>query len=201
MTQDELEELKLKYSLALKLLEAQLNVLIKEYEFKNKCNLVEHMKFRLKSEKSVLNKLKKKGYEVTIENLVNHIHDIIGIRIICSFISDVYEIVDIIKNSKQFLIKSEKDYINSPKDTGYISYHLLVLIPIVFKEKTELVEAEIQIRTLAMDFWASLDHKMQYKFTSELTDDIKQEIYDCSVMIHKLDRKMHSLNEKIKNKK
>lgn len=194
---NEIPELMLKYNLALEILEAQLNVLIKEFEFKNKCNPVEHIKSRIKTEASALEKLERKGYEVTAENLKLHIHDMIGVRIVCSFISDVYDIVKIIKNSKQFKIKSEKDYIENPKDTGYISYHMIVLVPIYFNEQIEYVEAEIQIRTIAMDFWASLDHKIQYKFPKDIPDDVKDELFNCSLVIQALDKKMYELNENV----
>ena len=185
----------LKYNFALQLLETQFNILIKEFEFKNKYNPVEHMKSRLKTEKSIIDKLNKKGYEVTTKNMISHVHDIIGIRIVCSFLDDVYDIVDIIKSSKQFKIKEEKDYIKNPKTTGYMSYHLIVLVPIYLNETVEHVEAEIQIRTSAMDFWASIDHKVQYKFPSEIPEEVKKEMYNCSLDIRKLDEKMQQLNE------
>lgn len=185
----------LKYNFALQLLETQFNILIKEFEFKNKYNPVEHMKSRLKTEKSIIDKLNKKGYEVTTKNMILHVHDIIGIRIVCSFLDDVYDIVDIIKSSKQFKIKEEKDYIKNPKTTGYMSYHLIVLVPIYLNETVEHVEAEIQIRTSAMDFWASIDHKVQYKFPSEIPEEVKKEMYNCSLDIRKLDEKMQQLNE------
>ena len=185
----------LKYNFALQLLETQFNILIKEFEFKNKYNPVEHMKSRLKTEKSIIDKLNKKGYEVTTKNMISHVHDIIGIRIVCSFLDDVYDIVDIIKSSKQFKIKEEKDYIKNPKSTGYMSYHLIVLVPIYLNETVEHVEAEIQIRTSAMDFWASIDHKVQYKFPSEIPEEVKKEMYNCSLDIRKLDEKMQQLNE------
>ena len=185
----------LKYNFALQLLETQFNILIKEFEFKNKYNPVEHMKSRLKTEKSIIDKLNKKGYEVTAKNMIQHVHDIIGIRIVCSFLDDVYDIVDIIKSSKQFKIKEEKDYIKNPKSTGYMSYHLIVLVPIYLNETVEHVEAEIQIRTSAMDFWASIDHKVQYKFPSEIPEEVKKEMYNCSLDIRKLDEKMQQLNE------
>ena len=185
----------LKYNFALQLLETQFNILIKEFEFKNKYNPVEHMKSRLKTEKSIIDKLNKKGYEITAKNMISHVHDIIGIRIVCSFLDDVYDIVDIIKSSKQFKIKEEKDYIKNPKSTGYMSYHLIVLVPIYLNETVEHVEAEIQIRTSAMDFWASIDHKVQYKFPSEIPEEVKKEMYNCSLDIRKLDEKMQQLNE------
>ena len=191
----EVSELMLKYNFALQLLETQFNILIKEFEFKNKYNPVEHMKSRLKTEKSIIDKLNKKGYEVTTKNMISHVHDIIGIRIVCSFLDDVYDIVDIIKSSKQFKIKEEKDYIKNPKSTGYMSYHLIVLVPIYLNETVEHVEAEIQIRTSAMDFWASIDHKVQYKFPSEIPEEVKKEMYNCSLDIRKLDEKMQLLNE------
>ena len=191
----EISELMLKYNFALQLLETQFNILIKEFEFKNKYNPVEHMKSRLKTEKSIIDKLNKKGYEITAKNMISHVHDIIGIRIVCSFLDDVYDIVDIIKSSKQFKIKEEKDYIKNPKSTGYMSYHLIVLVPIYLNETVEHVEAEIQIRTSAMDFWASIDHKVQYKFPSEIPEEVKKEMYNCSLDIRKLDEKMQQLNE------
>ena len=191
----EVSELMLKYNFALQLLETQFNILIKEFEFKNKYNPVEHVKSRIKSEKSIIDKLNKKGYKVTAKNMIQHVHDIIGIRIVCSFLDDVYDIVDIIKSSKQFKIKEEKDYIKNPKTTGYMSYHLIVLVPIYLNETVEHVEAEIQIRTSAMDFWASIDHKVQYKFPSEIPEEVKKEMYNCSLDIRKLDEKMQQLNE------
>ena len=191
----EVSELMLKYNFALQLLETQFNILIKEFEFKNKYNPVEHMKSRLKTEKSIIDKLNKKGYEATTKNMISHVHETIGIRIVCSFLDDVYDIVDIIKSSKQFKIKEEKDYIKNPKSTGYMSYHLIVLVPIYLNETVEHVEAEIQIRTSAMDFWASIDHKVQYKFPSEIPEQVKKEMYNCSLDIRKLDEKMQQLNE------
>ena len=191
----EVSELMLKYNFALQLLETQFNILIKEFEFKNKYNPVEHMKSRLKTEKSIIDKLNKKGYEVTTKNMISHVHDIIGIRIVCSFLEDVYDIVDIIKSSKQFKIKEEKDYIKNPKSTGYMSYHLIVLVPIYLNETVEYIEAEVQIRTSAMDFWASIDHKIQYKFPSEIPEEVKNEMFNCAVDIRKLDEKMYQLNE------
>ena len=199
MDNEDIKELMLKYNLALELLETKLNMIIKEYEFKNKDNIVEHIKSRIKSEKSIKQKLEKKGYELTSENIRLHVHDMIGVRIVCSFITNVYDIVKLIKKSKQFKIKSEKDYIESPKDSGYISYHMIVLVPIYFNDKIEYVEAEIQIRTIAMDFWASLDHKIQYKFPKEIPKNIKDELFNCSLVVQALDQKMQKLNEDVKN--
>lgn len=195
---NKLEEILLKYEFALEMLETELDILIKGYVFKNKYNPVEHVKSRIKSQDSAIKKLQNKNYEITIDNLVNHVHDMIGVRIVCSFLTDVYEIVSLIKDSNQFKIKEEKDYIAKPKDTGYISYHLIIEVPIVIDNKTEYVEAEIQIRTIAMDFWASLDHKIQYKF-KEIPEEIKNEMYKCSLDIEALDEKMNELKKFVNN--
>lgn len=196
---ENISELMLKYRFAIKMLETQLDILIKEYEFKYEYNPVEHIKSRIKSKESAFEKLEKKGYEVNLKNFTRYVHDMIGIRIVCSFLSDVYSVVDMIKTSKQFKIKEERDYIKNPKDTGYMSYHLIVLVPIHLSNRIEYIPAEIQIRTIAMDFWASLDHKIQYKFEGKVPDRVKEEMFNCSYDIKALDDKMHLLNEIVKN--
>lgn len=193
----EIHELMLKHEFAKQLLETQLNILIKEFEYNHHYNPVEHIKSRIKTDKSIREKLKRKGYEYNLENLRSHVHDIVGVRIVCSFISDVYDIVNLIKNSKQFQLVEEKDYIKNPKETGYISYHLIVLVPVYLNNDTEYIESEIQIRTIAMDFWASLDHKIQYKF-KEAPKEVREELYQCSLDIKALDNRMMLLNEIIK---
>ena len=166
----------LKYQFAKEVLETDLNILLKEYELINGYNPVEHVKSRIKSSESAIKKLERKGYEVTPSNIVLHVHDMVGLRIVCSFLSDVSQIVEVIKKSNLFKIREERDYIKKPKESGYISYHLNVLVPIHLLDSTEYVEAEIQIRTIAMDFWASLDHKLRYKVSSELPDEIIKEV-------------------------
>ena len=192
------EKMLLKYKFAKIKLEADLEILLREYEYNNEYNPVEHRKSRLKSESSILKKLEEKGYEQNIENIEKHIHDIVGFRIVCSFLSDVYDIVSIIKNSKTFRIKNESDYIANPKDTGYTSYHLNVLVPVQLEEEVEYVEAEIEIRTVAMDFWASLDHKLQYKLPKEIPLHLQRELLECSDEIKVIDMKMQHLYEVVK---
>lgn len=196
--EENFNELLLKYSFAKKTLETELEILLNEYEFKNSYNPVEHTKSRLKSKESAIKKITNKGYPLTTENIASHVHDMVGIRIVCSFLSDVYDIVDIIKSSHQFKIKDESDYIKSPKSSGYISYHLNVWVPIHLKNKTEYIEAEIQIRTIAMDFWASLDHKLRYKLPKEIPSKIEQDMKECSDDINYLDLKMQNLYELVK---
>lgn len=188
-----LEDIFLKYDIALQALLKELDVLLKEYELKNGINPVEHIKSRIKSKESALEKLLRKGYPQDYENMVLHVHDMVGIRIVCSFKSDVYDIVNIIRNSKILKIKKEQDFIVDPKKTGYSSYHINVMVPI--NNNTEYIEAEIQIRTVAMDFWASLEHKIRYKFDGTIPEEVSNELFNCSKEVKKLDNKMYFLNE------
>lgn len=195
----EISELMLKYEFAQQTLMTELNILIRENEFYNKVNPVEHIKTRIKSKESATKKLIKKGYAVNAKNLNEHIHDMVGVRIVCSFISDVYDIAKLIKNSKLFKIKEEKNYILNPKKSGYRSYHINILVPIHLNGKVEYVESEIQIRTVAMDFFASLDHKMRYKFENDIPESIKKQMIDFSQIVKEMDEKMYKLNEIINN--
>lgn len=196
--QKEYKEIMLKYSFAKKILETEIDILLQEYEFNNGYNPVEHTKSRLKDLNSAVKKLEKKGYIINMDNLIRQVHDMIGVRIVCSFLSDVYDIVNIIKSSKQFIIKEECDYIKNPKDSGYTSYHLNILVPIHLEERTEYVEAEIQIRTIAMDCWASLDHKLSYKLPKRIPDSLKKQMLSCSNEMRLLDKKMQVLYEEAK---
>ena len=197
----EFKEIMLKYEFAKKKLETELDILLKEHEYKRNYNPVEHIKSRIKSLDSACNKLKKKKQEFSTYNLVKYVHDMIGFRIVCSFISDVYDIVNIIKSSNEFVIKEETDYIKNPKVSGYSSYHLNVLVPLHLEEITEYVEAEIQIRTVAMDCWASLEHKLDYKLPKKVPKEIKDELIACASDIDKLDLRMQKLYDIIKEYK
>lgn len=187
--------LMLKYQMAMEVLSNDIDTLVKEYVNKNNYNPVNHTESRIKTLKSAYDKLDKKGYELTDENLYLHIKDMVGYRIICNFLSEVPDVVKIIESSKQLRIIERKDYITHPKDTGYLSYHLIVEVPIYLSTGIEYVNAEIQIRTLAMNFWAALDHKIQYKFPSEVPQDVADELYDISLTVKNLDTRMVELNE------
>ena len=162
---NEIDYLMLKYEFALEELITQLKIAIKEFEFNNHKQIVEHIKTRIKTKESAIKKLESKGYEISIDNLQKHVHDMVGVRIVCSFLPDVYDIVNIIENAKNLKIKEKRDYIENPKKSGYSSYHMIVEVPIYLENGIEYIEAEIQIRTIAMDFWASLDHKLRYKIS------------------------------------
>lgn len=190
-----LSSLMVDYSSALKILKTELEILSDEFEYNHKYNPVEHIKCRIKSYDSIVKKLEKKGLELTNENVVNYINDVVGVRVVCSFIPDVFEIVKVIENSKNIKILSKKDYINNPKDSGYSSFHLIVSVPVNLSTGIKYVKAEIQIRTIAMDFWASLDHKISYKFPQpdELPARVIEELKTSSEIVKLLDKKMAEL--------
>lgn len=194
---DEFKKKYMKYEFAKERLQNEINILIKEYEYELGYNPVEHTKSRIKTLESSINKLKKRNYEITFENLINHIHDIVGIRIVCSFLSDVYEIANRIQSSKQFKIVNVNDYIKEPKPSGYTSYHINVLIPIDLYASTEYIEAEIQIRTIAMDCWSSLDHKLRYKLPENIPDEINTELKNRAKDMQKLDKEMEAIHKLI----
>ena len=137
------------------------------------------------------------GYETSVENMVKYVNDIAGIRIICSFTSDIYLIADMITKQSDLKVVSVKDYITHPKVSGYQSYHILVTVPIHLTQGIVDTIVEIQIRTIAQDFWASLEHKIYYKFEGNAPDYIRRELQECANIVSNLDRRMLSLNEKI----
>ena len=152
---------------------------------------------RIKKPESIVKKLKKHGYESTIENMVKYVNDIAGIRVICSFTSDIYRIAEMIINQNDIKVLSVKDYIMNPKPSGYKSYHLIVTVPIFLSDRIVDAKVEIQIRTVAMDFWASLEHKIHYKFEGNAPEHIKKELVECANMVSDLDARMLSLNEEV----
>ncbi|HKM04618.1 MAG TPA: GTP pyrophosphokinase family protein [Lachnospiraceae bacterium] len=196
---DSWKEVTLVYNSALKEIGTKLEILNDEFQHVHRYNPIEHIKSRLKTSESIVKKLKKNGFESTIENMVQYVNDIAGIRVICSFTSDIYRIAEMIGNQNDIKVLSIKDYIQTPKASGYKSYHMLVTLPIFLSDRIVEAKVEIQIRTVAMDFWASLEHKIHYKFEGNAPQFIQDELVDCAVMVAALDAKMLSLNEEVKS--
>lgn len=194
---DSWETMMLLYNSALKEVGTKLEILNDEFQHIHQYNPIEHIKSRIKSPESIVKKLKKRGLDSTIENMTEFVNDIAGIRVICSFTSDIYHIAEMIRNQNDIKVISVKDYIVSPKESGYKSYHMIVAVPIYLSDSVVNTKVEIQIRTVAMDFWASLEHKMNYKLSNQAPDNIRQELYECAQMVALLDDKMLSLNEEI----
>lgn len=197
--EQEINNIMINYMCALKVLETQIEIINDEFQYKYNHNPIEHIKTRIKSVDSIMKKLAKYGLSFSIDNIVNHIFDIIGARIVCSFKSDIFEIVNIIKNSSNLEVVEEKDYISNPKESGYSSYHLIVNVPVYLSGSLIKVKAEIQIRTIAMDFWASLEHKINYKFSKKVPDEVKKELVESSKIINELDNRMNYLKEVVNN--
>ena len=196
---DSWKEVILIYNSALKEIGTKLEILNDEFQHVHRYNPIEHIKSRIKTSESIVKKLKKNGYESTIENMVKYVNDIAGIRVICSFTSDIYRIAEMISNQSDIKVISIKDYIKNPKASGYKSYHMLVSVPIFLSDRNVNAKVEIQIRTVAMDFWASLEHKIHYKFEGNAPEHIKTELVECARMVSDLDARMLSLNEEVQN--
>lgn len=194
---DNWTELMLIYSSALKQMETKLEILNEEFQHVHRYNPIEHIKSRLKTSESIVKKLKKQGHESTLDNMVKYVNDIAGVRVICSFTSDIYQLADIIRNQQDIHVISIKDYIVNPKPSGYKSYHMIVTVPVYLSDRILDTKVEIQIRTVAMDFWASLEHKMNYKFEGNAPQELKQQLVACADIVAKLDTRMMNLNEEM----
>ena len=186
------------YNAAMKEVGTKLEILNDEFQHVHKYNPIEHIKSRIKSPESIVKKLKRYGHETSIENMVKYVNDIAGVRLICSFTSDIYRLACMIGNQSYLKVLSIKEYINNPKESGYNSYHMLVSVPIFLSDSVVDTKVEIQIRTIAMDFWASLEHKIYYKFEGNAPEYISRDLRECADMVSALDEKMLSLNEAIK---
>lgn len=185
------------YNAALKEVETKLEILNDEFQHVHQYNPIEHIKTRIKTPESIVKKLRRYGYETSVENMIKYINDIAGVRLICSFTSDIYRLASMIGNQSDLRVISIKDYIKNPKESGYKSFHMLLAVPVFLSDKVVEAKVEVQIRTIAMDFWASLEHKIYYKFEGHAPEYISEDLKICADMVSELDEKMLSLNEAI----
>lgn len=185
------------YNSALKEVETKLEILNNEFQHVHKYNPIEHIKTRIKTPESIVKKLKRNGYETSAENMVKYVNDIAGVRLICSFTSDIYRLAGMIGNQSDLKVLAIKDYIKNPKESGYKSYHMLLTVPVFLSDQVVETKVEVQIRTIAMDFWASLEHKIYYKFEGHAPEYIRKDLKECADMVAELDTRMLSLNEAI----
>ena len=186
------------YNAALKEVGTKLEILNDEFQHVHQYNPIEHIKTRIKTPESIVKKLKRYGYETSIENMVRYINDIAGVRLICSFTSDIYRLAEMIGNQSDLKVLSIKDYIKNPKESGYKSYHMLVSVPIFLSDSVVDTKVEIQIRTIAMDFWASLEHQIHYKASHEVPDCVVGELRECADIISQTDQRMQRLSKQIR---
>lgn len=197
LVKTELTRFMMSYKFALDELNTKIDILKQEFQFIHDYNPIEHVKSRIKSPESIVKKMYKKGYDLTLPAIKDNIFDIAGIRITCSFISDIYELQQMLENQQDITVLKCKDYIKNPKPNGYQSLHMVLEIPIFMSDRVEYVPVEVQIRTIAMDFWASLEHKIYYKYNKEVPEKLMKELQSAAYKAAELDRKMESIHKEI----
>ncbi|UTR14759.1 GTP pyrophosphokinase family protein [Salipaludibacillus sp. LMS25] len=202
--QSKLKELKIEltrfmmlYKFALDELNTKIDILKQEFHYIHDYNPIEHVTSRVKSPESILKKVEKKGYELSLPSIKENVKDIAGIRITCSFVSDIYELSDMLQKQQDIKVIEVKDYIKKPKVNGYQSLHLVLEIPIFMSDRVENVCVEVQIRTIAMDFWASLEHKIYYKYNQTVPQHLIDELKEAAESASHLDRKMEQIHRKV----
>ena len=193
------QEVMLQYRCALKALESRLEILNEEFSLQHDRNPIESMKSRLKSPSSIMNKMQKRGLSLDFPTMQANIMDIAGVRVICSFEEDVFFLAKCLKDQSDIEIVTEKDYISNPKPNGYRSLHLVIETPVYLSEKKELVHVEVQIRTIAMNFWATLEHDLKYKTDSVVSADLAQQLKDCAETIASTDQQMQDIYKALHN--
>ncbi len=186
------------YEAGLQQIMAKLEILNREFQYGNDRNPIENVKGRVKSEQSIVEKMKKKGLPMTISAMMNNIYDIAGVRVICPFISDVYQVARMLLSQKDINLVKMKDYIKEPKPNGYRSLHLIVLVDVFFSEQMQKIPVEIQLRSIAMNCWASTEHQLRYKKDYELSDKMQQELKKCADLMAEADQIMQGLATEMK---
>lgn len=193
----EFQQAMMMYTCAIREVKTKLEVLNDELSIKNQRNPIEMIKSRVKKPISIVEKLQRRNLPVTLESMMNNLDDVAGIRVICSFVDDIYCVANMLVSQDDITVIAIKDYIKNPKPNGYRSYHLIIEIPVFFSEEKKNLRVEVQIRTIAMDFWASLEHKIAYKFEGNAPDYLEAELKACADVVDMLDAKMFSLNHAI----
>ena len=181
------------YRSALKVAVAQMEILDEEFATLNDRSPIHHIEYRIKTLDSIVEKLQRRGHAVTIDNIYAYVQDVAGIRIICNYLDDIYYLRSLLTRNESFQVIQEVDYIKTPKPSGYRSLHLIVEVPIVISEGTLHLPVEIQLRTIAMDMWASLEHELRYKSERQFTDDDAARLRLCSDAISEIDQEMQDI--------
>ena len=190
-------ELMMQYRCALMEVQTKLNVLNAEFTMKNNRNPFESIKSRIKTPKSIIEKLQRKGFEISVKGIEENLADVAGIRVICSFPDDIYATAKMLTDQDDIRVLEVTDYIINPKPNGYRSLHLILEVPIFLSNEKKNMKVEVQFRTIAMDFWASLEHKLKYKKNIENAEEISKELQRCAEASSKLDLRMQALRDRI----
>ena len=194
---EEFKELMLYYKCAIREVRTKLEVLNDELSLKKQRNPIEFVKSRLKKPSSIAQKLKRRNLEFSVKSIRDNLTDIAGIRVVCSFMDDIYDIARVLALQDDIKILEVKDYIKNVKPNGYASLHMIVKVPIFLSDSKQFIPVELQIRTIAMDFWASLEHKMKYKKTMSEAPQIIKELHECATTIRDIDNKMMDIRKHI----
>ena len=189
----EFKEIMMIYESAIKMIETKLEVLNKEYKITGQRNPIDSVRSRIKTPVSIINKLEKRNLPITFSSMTENLCDIAGVRVICPYISDIYTTKDILLKQPDITLLNKKDYIQNPKESGYRSLHIVVGVPVYLSNTEHNVKVEIQLRTIAMDFWASLEHELRYKTKSSVSESIKRELFRCAETIAMTDRQMEQI--------
>lgn len=191
-------ELMAYYRCAMMSMETKFQVLNEELSLQYDRNPIESIKTRLKSPESLLNKMIEKQLPLTVESIENNINDVAGVRVICSYVSDIYMLADVLLKQDDIVLVKRKDYIANPKENGYRSLHLIVQIPIFLHDKKRMMKVEVQLRTISMDCWASLEHKIRYKKDVHISPEIAEDLRSCAEICEVLDQKMEAIQNKVR---
>lgn len=181
------------YAMALKEMSTKVEIYKDEFKMFYNYDLIDHINFRIKSPESIMKKMQDKGVKLTYKEMIENINDIAGLRVICPVQKDIYSIKNLIQNIPGIQTLKEKDYVAHPKKCGYKSYHIILAVPVVLSKKLIYVKVEVQIRTMAMDVWATIEHKMRYKPEQELAEKQSKEWSNCAKAINKVDKKLEYL--------
>lgn len=187
----------MEYRCAIREIETKLNVLNEEFSLRHERNPFESIKSRVKDPASIVEKMHRKGYELSVENIEAKLNDVAGVRVICSFVEDIYYLADMLSAQDDLEVLQVKDYIKNPKPNGYRSLHLIIQIPIFLSDQKKYMRVEVQFRTIAMDFWASLDHKLKYKKNLKNPEIIASELRKCADVISRVDVRMQEIRNMI----
>ena len=191
-------EMMMMYTCAIREVKTKLEVLNDDLAVRYQRNPIQMIKSRVKKPLSILEKLKRRGYPVSVQSVAENLYDVAGIRVICSFIDDIYVVAEMLARQDDVNVLMVKDYIRCPKVNGYRSYHLVLSVPVFLSDHKELVRVEVQLRTIAMDFWASLEHQILYKASHEVPDCVVGELRECADIISQTDQRMQRLSKQIR---
>ena len=194
---EDFRKLMMEYECAISEVRTKLDVLNAEMSLRTDRNPFESIKVRLKSPISIYEKMERRGFPFTVDSIRENLHDIAGIRVVCSFIDDIYKLRDFLVGQDDVTLVEEKDYIANPKPNGYRSLHIIIEIPVFMLEGKVLRRVEVQFRTIAMDFWASLEHQITYKYKGEVPEYISKELKECSDVANLLDMKMMDISDEL----